>query len=243
MAIVATYSFLAAASYTGGICASQNTAGAGTLLFNGTLITGGQTQTSNSSSVIAFTMPGNCDRTVSLTSTNNLSGVNVTVNGTFWGKIVSQTIAGPNNNTVYTTTLFSTITSITVNGAVTALSAGLGTTAATQPFSYDTYPSVCALGVQAVIGGTATDVQYTFQATLQDVFALNNAGTAITWNAGIFAPNPGNANPIQVVFNASTASNLAVFNNPHKYSRISFSSNHSDNTGTATFYFTEQGIR
>jgi hypothetical protein len=241
MAIVSTYNFIAAV--TNEICLTQNTAGAGTLLFNGIGVGGGSSLTSNFYAVSPFVMPGNCDRTVSLTSTANNSAVNVTITGTFWGKIVSETRAGSNNNTVYTTQLFSTVTSVSVSAAVTGLSVGIGTTAATQPFSYDTYPSVCALGVQAVLGGTALDVQYTFQATLQDVFALNTAGSTITWNNGIFAPNPGNANPIQVVFSASTASNMAVFNNPHKYSRISFSSNHVDGTGTASFYFVEQGIR
>src|SRR6202000_2072110 len=39
-------------------------------------------------------------RTVTLTSPNDLSGINFTINGFYYGQPVSKTIAGPNANTI-----------------------------------------------------------------------------------------------------------------------------------------------
>lgn len=58
-------------------------------------------------------------RAVSFTSTGNISAVNFTVNGyDIYGYAMTQTRAGPNNNTVNTTKAFKYISSITVDGAV-----------------------------------------------------------------------------------------------------------------------------
>lgn len=56
-------------------------------------------------------------RAVSLTSTSNLSAINFTIVGfDIYGVRMSQTIAGPNNNTVNTTKCFKYIQSVTPNG-------------------------------------------------------------------------------------------------------------------------------
>lgn len=66
---------------------------------------------------------------VSLTSTGNISGVNFTILGeTFGGVLTSETIAGPNNNTVFSANAYKIVFGIYASGAVaTATSAGYST--------------------------------------------------------------------------------------------------------------------
>ena len=127
-------------------------------------------------------------RTVSLTSVNNLSGVNFTITGTLMGNIVSQTIAGPNNDTVYTTQLFDSVTSISFNAAVTAVSAGTGTTGQTAwiPYSYNT--NVLGSGIQVKAFGTAGNITYNLATTFDDV--TKTSSPAVT--TGAIVPNPTN---------------------------------------------------
>jgi hypothetical protein len=109
---------------TSDVCALQTTAGAANLILNGNLA-------NPISNQVSFISNG-YSRSVSLTSTVNLSGVNFTIIGTQNGVSVSQTVAGPNNNTIYanpTTVVYDTITSISVSGAVaTGVSIGTGYT-------------------------------------------------------------------------------------------------------------------
>lgn len=97
------------------VCLSQTTAGAGNLLLNGA--TGG---------VLDYA------RVLSVASGGNDSGVNFTFTGTDQdGNAVTETIAGPNGNTVVTTNFYLTVTSIAVNGAVTqAVTVGTSNTTA-----------------------------------------------------------------------------------------------------------------
>jgi hypothetical protein len=143
---------------TQAISLTQSLSGAGNLLINGHL-------------TINAAQPGNAifprmSRTVSLTSTNNLSGVNFTITGTYNSQIVSETRAGPNNNTVYTTQLFDSVTSVSANGAAAAVSIGTGTTGHTRWFNYDYNRHFSTLSIQAVVAGT---IDYTFNVTLDDV--------------------------------------------------------------------------
>ena len=58
---------------------------------------------------------------VSITGTGNETGKNFVITGTtVGGVVVSETLAGPNNNTVYTTNYFSSVSSITVSAATAA---------------------------------------------------------------------------------------------------------------------------
>ncbi len=99
---------------------TQTLGSAGNLTLNGTYV-------APPSSTISFFNKGFI-RNVSLTSVNNLSAVNFTVSGVQNTTLVTETIAGPNNNTVYTTNAFDIISSISTNGAVTAVKAGTGLT-------------------------------------------------------------------------------------------------------------------
>ncbi len=96
----------------------QNLGSAGALLLNGTYYT-------STSSTINFGALG-FNRNVSLTSVNDLSAASFTISGVQNNTVVTNTIAGPNNNTVYSTDTFDIVSSITVNGAVNGVKAGIG---------------------------------------------------------------------------------------------------------------------
>lgn len=155
---------------------------------NPTVIAGLQTFAAAGSLVITNgSMHGNY-RTVSLTSANNLGAVNFTVTGTLLGNIVSETRAGPNANTVYTAQLFDSVTSISFSAAVTAVSAGTGTTGQTawMPYSYNT--NVLGSGIQVTPTGSAGNITYHLATTFDDVTKV--ASPAIT--SGAIVPNPTN---------------------------------------------------
>ena len=58
---------------------------------------------------------------VAIAGTGNETGKNFVITGTtVGGVVVSETIAGPNNNTVYTTNYFSSVSIITVSAATAA---------------------------------------------------------------------------------------------------------------------------
>lgn len=79
------------------------TNGVAMTLAAGTGTTSGLAPDGSGRTVIQFDVP----RCVSLTSTSNLSGVNITVTGfDQYGEPMTQTLAGPNNTTVNTTKAF-----------------------------------------------------------------------------------------------------------------------------------------
>lgn len=102
------------------VAAAQQLAGAGNMVL--TAGTGVTAVVVNGQTRLQFDVP----RAVSLASTGNISGVNFTISGfDIYGQAMTQTIAGPNNNTVNTTKAFFQVTQIAANGAVgTNTSAG-----------------------------------------------------------------------------------------------------------------------
>lgn len=148
------------------VSALQTTAGAGSLIINGTLSSSIQ---GNFPAIASF---NNLQRTVSLTSTGNLSAVNFTITGMLEGATVSQTIAGPSNNTVQTTQLFNTVTSVTVDGAVgTNVSVGSGSSGQMPWLKYNYNATV--FGLTAAIAVTGT-INYSVVATLDEVNINSN---------------------------------------------------------------------
>lgn len=208
---------------TTAICSTQSLASAGSLIINGSLAS----PLPVGSASVVFT---GISRTVSLTSINNLSGVQFTINGFYRGSTQTETRAGPNNNTVYTTNLFDRVTSITTNNAVTAVSAGSGNSGQTHWFTDNYYATVVGLSVQVVISGT---IGYTFLSTLDDVQTNANPTTV----SGIVMPNPDSANAFTTLMNNSGSSNLATYIYPTRYACLSISG-----TGSLRAIFLQQGI-
>lgn len=118
-----TYDIVPATAGAAVVAALQTTAGAANL----TLTAGaGVTAAADAFGTTRYTL--DVPRTVSLTSTGNISGVNFTITGyDTHGQVMTQTIAGPNNNTVLTTKAFKSVTRVAVDGAVgTNTSVGTG---------------------------------------------------------------------------------------------------------------------
>ena len=71
---------------------------------------------------------------VSIKSSTNESGKNFTIVGTTVGGVaVTETIAGPNNNTVYTTNYFAKVTSVSTSAAGGSIEVGYGGALALPP--------------------------------------------------------------------------------------------------------------
>ncbi len=146
---------------TTAIALAQTTAGAGALQLTGTL----RDLTALTYGVQQVVLP-NIERTVSLTvSGADLSAANITIVGTsLLGSAVTETRAGPNNTTVFTTAKYHTITSVTTDAALgTAMSVGTGTTGNTTWVKADQYQDPVNIAIGLAITATASwTVQYTY---------------------------------------------------------------------------------
>lgn len=210
MAHPIVYSWLAAD--TVGVANTQTLGAAGSLILDGTLLI--------ASSMRPYISFNGVSRTVSLTSVNNLGGVNFTITGYLNGTLQSETRVGPNNNTVYTTALFDTVTSITTSAAAAAVSAGSGTTGRTHWYDYNYHATVIGFTAQAVVTGTIT---YSFETTLDDVNTVA-APTVATPIAGM---------------TAATTTQYAVYNNTMRYCCIHITA---ATDGALAITFLQQGI-
>lgn len=123
---------------------------------------------------------GRSQRSVSLTSAADVSGVLFTVVGLdAWSTTQTFTITGPNANTVYSTTgRVSTVISITPNASyisASGVSAGFGTSGRTNWFIPSTYVPSFNVGIQVNVSGT---LAYTVFETLDNLFTVtSNAAT------------------------------------------------------------------
>jgi len=100
------------------VCALQNTAGAANLILNGNLADRVTNQ-------VSFIDRG-YSRSISLTSANNLAAVNFTISGIQNGVLITEVLAGPNSNTVYSVQIYDKIYSIATSGLVNQVRAGTG---------------------------------------------------------------------------------------------------------------------
>jgi hypothetical protein len=145
------------------ICQLQSTSGAGNLLLNGNI-------------TISLDFPGRAvfpgiTRTVSLTSANDLSGENFIITGLLNGSIISETIAGPNANTIETTAIFDEVTAVHVSGAVSAVRIGTGTTGRTHWYTYNYNVTYNFVNVQ--ISQLTGTINWTVNATFDDVATIS----------------------------------------------------------------------
>lgn len=174
MAYPVTYTWAAASvAY---VSALQTAAGSGALLINGS---GADALSAGATSSRVWLRGSGFERTISITSTGNLSGVNFTIVGEdIRGNAVTETRVGPNNNTVYTTAYFYKVTSVSVDAAVgTAVSLGIGTTGQSQWYkvNYQLTPVNIGLGVTV----TAGTINWTVRQTTYNVETAEPPSTAI----------------------------------------------------------------
>lgn len=173
------------ASSTTAVCALQTTAGAGNFIINGT--TAVNIQQANWVAGTASYVPIaqlDAQRNVTLTSTGNISAVNFTITGTDQnGLPISETLAGPNNNTVTTISNFYTVTQVAVSAAVgTNTSVGSAATGASVPVPVDQYLTPANVEVAVEVSGT---LNYTVQYTNDFLFnqGVASSPATITWVA------------------------------------------------------------
>lgn len=215
----------------------QNLAAAGSLTLASPLVINGVGD--------AFITFPNIARTISLTSTNNLSAVTFTITGTdINGQANSVNLSGPNANTVSTSVQFHTISSITSNGAAAAVSAG--TTASTSAANgtatsewilLDGHRRYAQTTLQVVAGGGT--VSYNLSQTLDapETYRVNTStgGTSI-----INTPTPFDAITGAPTLTPLTTSKLFYLTNPVTALQIS---TNTTNTAVLTFTILQQGVR
>ena len=150
-----------------GVFQNQTLGGAGSFTLNGAGVTSGQ-----------WVTPDLFAKQIGFASTGNISGVNFTISGYEDRNktiLISETIAGPNNNTVETTNYFYSIQSISASGAVgTNTKAGPVDEAISQIIpikrSYSD-KSERQVGLTFIVTGT---INYTVQQTNDDVQSLTD---------------------------------------------------------------------
>lgn len=161
-------SFTLAAGSTSNIAASQTPGAAGNLTLNGALASGGVIPDLLLGYIVSFTSAGDVsNRTFLITGTDPD------------GKAQTETVTGPNANTVVSTKFFRTIATIAISGAAAAaLTAGTPNTtkcAATPTYCLDLYEPACSTYID--IGGT---INY----DLQKCGERPTAGEVPNWVAG-----------------------------------------------------------
>jgi len=199
------------------IAAVQSRVGAGNMIFNGTF-------PADVNGVITFPRFA---RTISLTSGNNNSAVNFTINGFQDGASFSETIAGPNANTVSTATLFDVVESITSDGNINAVSAGIGVVGRTAWLINDYNRTVYNSSFIVVISAAPSTITYSYETTIDNVEEENPA------NIQSIAPI---ANMTNAVVSASSSSDRPCF-------ACCVSVSASTLGGSLRFTFLQQGIR
>lgn len=144
--------FIFPAADVAAICASQTLGGAGALILNGTLV-----DLASAALGIPRVVLPKIQRTVSLQSGGNLSGVNFTITGfDVRGVAISEVRAGPNANTVETTAQFWTITGVSANGAVaSAVQVGTGSVGSTRWWLTDRDKNPVNMSIACVLTATA----------------------------------------------------------------------------------------
>jgi hypothetical protein len=180
-----TLSFQAASAT--GVTTAQTPVNGVNLTINGTFASGG-VATFNEATVVAFA------------SSSNLSTVVFTIRGTLAnGVTVSENVTGPNNNTVSSTTLFKTVTSIAV-ATVTVFTTQTVSVGNPNSASFGTGPwwpldiyvpnQVTTISCNELVNGVTYSVEYTnedpFDTTITQlavahpVAALTGASTSQT---------------------------------------------------------------
>jgi hypothetical protein len=160
-----TFSRQLAAAVVGAVAAAQTTGGAGALVINGTLASGG-VATLAAQQQLGFTSAGNDAAVVfTITGTNDQ------------GAVVSETVTGVNANTVNTVLNYKTVTSITASAAV-AVAVSVDTIAlgASAAIPLDIY---LQNGHTVSVKLTGA-VNYTVQVTNDDPFNTPPS-TPLTW--------------------------------------------------------------
>ena len=161
------------------VCATQTTTATDqSLVLNGSL-------SNFNAGVTPFTVtvaPG-IQRTITLTSTGNISSSTFTISGIDTsGYAVSTTLTGPNNATATTVAEFFKVTAISVGTiATTAFTAGVGITGTSRWAMVDTFqnPVVVTVAINTVTSAPVS-IQHTFDLISTSTSPMIIAATGLT---------------------------------------------------------------
>lgn len=176
------------AAVANNICLAQTTLAAGALLLNGSAVTAGVAVLDS-------------QRRIGLASGGDESAVNFTITGTNDANTtISETIAGPNANTVSTAQDFKTVTSVVASAAVannvTVGTTGVGSTPWWVADAHMTRFSV-GLGYELLSGALTVDIEQTDDGVMMPL-PIYQAG----WSQAVNVPT--------VVFIVAGMNNLAA---------------------------------
>lgn len=148
------------------------------LLLPTTVLGGVATPSIPLSNPYPFVFP-NLARTISFTSTDDLSGTNFTIEGTDqFGNPISEIRDGPNNETLESNLEYNTITNISSDGAYTNFSIGSGNRGTFQWIKLNTFSSFGNVTIAAdVVTGTEDPISYSLYTTLDKLEYYENAGS------------------------------------------------------------------
>lgn len=197
------------------------------LLLSTTVAGGGATPSIPLNKPYPFVFVG-LARTITLTSTDNLSGVNFTITGTDqFGNAIGEVLAGPNNNTVTSNVLnpYHTITNISSNGAYTNFSIGSGSTGTFQWFKLDNNNINFQMLYSAQVVGTinysvvVTNSQLEYYTAAGPSFIYNVNNNPVSFSAGVNLANATTSQSVSILFpleaiqtiiNSSTGGSLII---------------------------------
>ncbi|MFL9904231.1 hypothetical protein PQR71_39940 [Paraburkholderia fungorum] len=205
---------LAAEASINSIAQAQNTAGAAYLNLNGSSVTSASTAAVAAAAALTANTPMTltsgpyvmtAPAQLSLTSTSNLSAVNVTIVGhDATGAMITETLTGPNANTVYSVNVYKAILAI-IPSATNAgtLSAGYSTVAGsailTLPSKVMLFSGANLSAVNFTITGTASN-----GTKITETLAGPNVGEVLSTNLYASITN--------IQSSAAVASNVSVGN-------------------------------
>jgi len=202
-----------------GICASQTPSGAGSLLINGALASGG---------VATLDKP----RRVILTFAADETGHSFVITGTstnYGNATISETIAGATAGVVQSVFDYSTVTSVTISAAATGgIKVGTNGVASSKPLPLDIYAR-STIALQATVSGT---VNYTVSQTLDSPWPVGSP----PWSAGTPSWTWVNHPDGNLVASAATAQGNYAY--PPSMTRLTINSG----TGSVVFTVNQPGL-
>lgn len=190
------------------VCLLQNVLAGNNLVLSGNLASVGN-------NTVSFISNG-YSRQVSITSANNLSAANFTIIGSQNGFFLQETLSGPNNNTVYSTNIYDFIISISVDIAVTGVSAGTGYKGYFKliPIDLSRNPISYALSLGATLN--SNQIPTAIYSTLDNIASNGSTfATAITTNGLLTTVKASSAEnlyvlPVSPVTTVSIVNSLLV---------------------------------
>jgi len=151
----------------------------------------------------------NLARYITFTSTDNLSAVNFTITGQdIFGNVISEVRAGPNNNTVSSGKLYTSISNISASGNYTNFSIGYSTYAVSRWLKINSLSTYFQYSLSSTIYGT---INYSINKTLDEISYYKSVGATSQFIYPVpvlLANNPlatANGSPVVTVTVPSTA--------------------------------------